>query len=209
MVNERLAQVSEVDDDHEEQPQAANHRVLSDHGVEVDSLRPLAVLDRVHLQRQRQVQHFVERVAPVQQVLNVLRHHLLDVGQVVVQPVQVQLDSLVLVYLLRFQQKVVKQRETEGTSAHTKRILAVTLLELVADLVKIGERQLARIPFVTDTQVDDLIGNNVVDIVGAQLNRRLRSRVRGDSQNEDLALLLLFIEARIRLVINRPTQGKR
>lgn len=202
------AEEHEPDQKHQKQARSHNWNVLLDHGLEVDSLRLLSILDGVVPQARRQVAHFIQRVASVQQVLDVFRHDLLDVGQVRVEFIEVGLCSLVLVDLLCLAQKVVERAEAEWSGGTAQGLSAVRVFELVADFCQVQKRQLSWVRFLADRQVDDVVQNQVMNVVVARLDGGLGLGVWGDSADYNLTFLLLLVQCLVRRIVYRSTEGE-
>lgn len=162
--------------EHGQQRDDRDGRVLAQQQLQVDLARGAAVLLGVLSQRGAQVAHLVERVAAVQQVLDVLGHDLLDAREVLVELVQVVLHALVAVELLGLLQEVVECDERVGPHGRLGVLVAVGVLELLRDLAQVREREVARVPALGDDEVRDAAGARVVDVEVAALQGGL---VRG------------------------------
>lgn len=157
-----------------DKPQAADGAVLLEQQVPVDLDRGPAVLLAVVAQARAHLAHALKAVAAVEQVLDVLVHDLGDVAQLVVELVEVLRRAGVAVGALCLVDEAVELHEgvrAEGGAQQLRR--RVGRRELRRQVRQVGEGQLARVRALRYADVDDVVGDQVVDRVVARLDRRL------------------------------------
>ena len=110
--------------------------------------------------------HLLQRVASVQQVLNVLRHDLCHVLELIVESAKVVGRARILVCSLRLLKEAVELGVCVWAELRVEVVVAlVGGLELVADVFEVGDGQLLRIAAFGDCEVCDVVSKDVAATV--------------------------------------------
>ena len=117
--------------------------------------------------------------------------------------------TLVLVDFFRFADEVVERAEPKRPRRVAERLTPVDVAKLVADLFQVQETQVSRVRLLTDREIDDVVGDEVVDVIAAGLDCRLRLGVRRHPTDDDLAFLLLLIEFWVDRIVHGSAKWER
>ena len=144
------------------EPHPRKWPILLQQQLPIDPHGGALVLPAVLAQPHAHVAHALQAVPPVQQVLDVLRHDLGHVAQLVVQLVQVRGCARVLVGLLGALDEGVELDEGVGAALWRKVLWrGVGSRELSRDVGEVGEGQLARVRLVAYCEEADGVGDCV------------------------------------------------
>lgn len=180
-----------VDEDQDEQPQPRKGSVLLHQQLPVNAHSGTTILLTIIAQAAANLAHALQIVTAVQQILNVLRHDLCDIAQLVVELVEVLRGAGIGIGSTGFCDEVVKLHEGVGPQ---RWVVVVGGLvgggELGGEVGEVGESELARVGTLADAEKNDVGVEEVVDGVGAGLDAGLGFGVAGEFA-QDLADLVL------------------
>lgn len=178
----------------EEQDDKAQRRerpVLFQHELPVDSHGGPPVLFAVVPEPAAELPHLLQVVSAVQQVLDVLVHHLGHVAELVVELVEVLARARVGVGRLRLCDEVVELHEGVRAEGRVVDLLrGVGGGELASEVGEVGERELSGVGGIADAEEDDVGVEEVVEGMGAGVDAGLGLGVAGEFA-QDLSYLIL------------------
>lgn len=152
--------------DQDDKSESSEWTILLEQQLPVDPDGRPFILCRVFSQSTAHISHLLQAVSSVQQVLDVLCHHLRHVFQLVVQSTQVVRGAAILVRLLRALNEAFELAVLVWSKLRIEVILAfVRGLELSADVFEIGKRKFLWVRFLGDGDVAEGV---VEDVTGAR-----------------------------------------
>ena len=120
--------------------------------------RRLPILPTILPQPPGHLPHPLQAIAPIQQILDILRHHFRHISQLIVQFIQVLRRSTVLVRLLRPLYERVKLDKGVGSQGRGEVLCGgVGSCELGGQVGEVGEGEFARVGFVADAEEADRV----------------------------------------------------
>ena len=180
------------DEDQNDEAEPRKRPVLLEQQLPVDTHGSSAVLFAIVAQATANLTHAFQAVPAVEQILDILRHDLGDVAQLVVELVEVLGGAGVGVDGLGLADEAVKVHEGVGPEGRGVDLgIGVGRVELAGEIGEIGEGELARVGAVADAEEDDVLVDEVVQgVLGAAVDGGLGFGVAGELA-EDLADLAL------------------
>lgn len=180
-----------IQEDENNKAKTGKGPVLLQHELPVDPHGGPAILLAVVAQAGAYLSHALEAISTVQQVLNVLCHNLCHVAQLVIEAVEVRRGARVGIGGLCLCDEGVELHKGVGSEGGGVDLGGgVGGGELAGEVGEVGEGELARVRGGADGEEDDVRVDEVVEGVGARLDRGLRLGVAGELA-EDLADVLL------------------
>lgn len=141
---------------------ARKRTILLQQQIPIDPHRRLAILPTILPQPARHFAHPLQAIAPVQQILDVLRHHLGHIPQLIVQLVEVLARARVLVRFLGALDEGVEFDEGVGPAAGGQVLLrGIGGGEFGGEVLEVGEGEFARVGAVADGEEDEGGGEEV------------------------------------------------
>jgi hypothetical protein len=124
--------------------------------------RRLLIFPTILPQATRNITHALQAIPAIQQVLNVLRHHLGHILELVVQLVQILRRPRVLVRLLGALDERVELDEGVGPTRRRQVLLRlVGLREFRGQVREVGEGEFARVGAVADAEEAEVVADEV------------------------------------------------
>jgi hypothetical protein len=160
------------------QPQPRQRSILLQQQLPINPHRRLSILPTILLQPTTHIAHPLQTIPSIQQILNILRHHLRDIPQLIIQLIQILRRAAITIRSLRLLNKRIKLHKRIRSQYRRHDLLGgIRVCEFRADVREVGEGQFPGVGFLADADVDDVVGDEVVDRVRAAFDGGLRFRV--------------------------------
>lgn len=158
--------------DQYDQPQRAEGPVLLEQQLPIDPHRRALILRAVLPQPTAHVPHLLQTVSTIQQILDVLRHHLRDILELVVEPAEVVGRAGVLVGLLRALDIAIELAVGIGPELGIEVGGAIVgCLEFGADVFEVGESELLWVRALGDGDIGEGVVEDVAGGYSASVKR--------------------------------------
>lgn len=159
---EPLPEESPEEEQHDDRDDAGDWAILLQQQLPVDADRGALILGGVLAKTAAHITHLVKTVAAVQQVVDVLRHRLMHILQLIVEAVEVILRAAVLVELLGALKEAFELGVGVGAHTGVKVLFAlVRALELFAHVFEVGEGQLLGVASLGDADKHEAVVHHV------------------------------------------------
>jgi len=170
--------------------------------------RVLGVLAARVAQRRRFGDHRVQPLAASEHVLDVLRHDLLYVREVLIELVEVALRARVHVEALGLLNEWVELDERVRARCALD-LARVAQLKLLLQLLKVVEGQAFGVSAIGQREVANAAGVHVVEEGGTRLDAELRGRAHAQLPNDLLCLSLPALQFRLLVLLVLHGRGER
>lgn len=175
--------------------QRAKGPILLQHQLPINPHSRPPVFLTIIPQPRANLAHPLETVPAIQQILNILGHDLGHIAQLVIQLVEILRRAGVTIGRFGFCNKVIKLHKRIGPQRRVEELgHGVHGGELGGEVGEVGEGEFAGVGAFGDAEVDYVLGDEVVDGVGAGFDGGLGFRVAVEAAEDEFDLGFDFRE---------------